>query len=111
VRITKDIFESRKSLSLWLFKLHNYVTKCQLKSNSIYNNTDVDFRKMTTIYETFRAKCTKSQKTNTNTDTGNGIHHTGGCTQPTKGGIRMRTIIHIKPFHDTKKYKSSIIVT
>lgn len=102
LRLTNSIFESRQSLSFWLFKLHNYITKCQTKSQLMFTNTNKDFQKMISFYEQFRAKCTTSR---------NRSHHTGGCTQPaTKGGIRLRSMIQIKPLCKTRHNHSSIKV-
>lgn len=103
LRLTSSVFKTRRTLSMWLFRLHNYVTRCQLKSNHepYYTNNSTGFKKMVVMYEQFRAKCTKSKD------------HSGGCTLPIrKGGIRMRSVIHIKPFLENNKVlkKSSIVV-
>lgn len=103
LRLTSNVFKSRRTLSVWLFKLHIYVTKCQLKlKQGPYENTSTDFNKMVAFYEQFRAKCTKPPSSE-------GGEHSGGCTLPAhKGGLRMRSVIHIKPF--TKKTLSRSII-
>ena len=90
--LTRRVFESRETLSLWLFKLHNYVTRCVTQSDFIpYGNSTSDYKKMVAFYEQFRAKCSSNSTTNARS-------HKGGCTQPLKNGIRLRTEIRIKPF-------------
>ena len=101
--LTRRVFDSRESLSLWLFKLHNYVTRCVTQSDVVcYNNSTADFKKMCAFYEQFRAKCTGNNNVRA---------HKGGCTQPLKNGIRLRTEIRIKPFVTrTRKQKSIAVV-
>lgn len=106
LRLTDKVFKSRRTLSMWLFKLHNYVTRCQLKSRRLeYTDTPTDFMKMVGMYEQFRAKCTTSSSKNNNRP-----QHTGGCTRPLKGGVRMHTVIQIKPFCNDSRKRSSIRV-
>jgi len=102
LRLTDKIFQSRESLSLWLFKLHNHIQKCQTKSNSkpMYSNTKTDFRKMVAFYEQFRAKCSNSKH-----------GHAGGCTQPMKNGFRLRSEIRIKPFSKKKSVQSIAVAS
>lgn len=90
LRLTDNVFDSRESLSFWLFKLHNYVRKCQTKRTPHYKSTKTDFKKMVAFYEKFRAKCPKTVHTNE-------IHTKHGCTTPLNGGIRLRSIVKVVP--------------
>lgn len=90
LRLTDDVFRSRESLSLWLFKLHNYVRKCQTNKEVVYPNTKAGFRHMVSEYSRFRARCPKKGAPNPRQ-----IHTKHGCTQPLNGGIRLRSVIRI----------------
>lgn len=103
LKLTASVFDSRESLAFWLFKLHNYVTKCTLKGTPMYTNSKTDFKKMVALYENFRAKCPSNAKARKNQ-----IHTKHGCTQAIKGGIRLRSVISVKPLC-TSRHKSSII--
>lgn len=86
LQMTKDTFESRESLVLWLFKLHNYVTRCNTDKTPFYKDTRGDFEKMVRYYSKFRATCRLPTKTD----------H-GGCNRPVKGGIRIKTKLKFVP--------------
>lgn len=103
LRLTARVFESRESFAYWLFKLHNYVTKCQIKSKPLYTNSKTDFKKMIAFYDNFRAKCPKIKTRK------NQIHSKHGCTHALKGGIRLRSVISIKPLCSSRS-KSSIVL-
>lgn len=90
LKLTDDIFDSRESLSYWVFRLHNYVRKCQTKKVPHYRNTKTDFKRMIAHYDRFRAKCKKTKPSKQ-------IHTKHGCTTPLNGGIRLRSIIKIVP--------------
>lgn len=90
LRLTEHVFDSRESLSFWLFLLHNYVRKCQTKGTPMYKNTKTDFKRMVAFYERFRAKCPKVKETKR-------IHTKHGCTTPLNGGIRLRSVVKIVP--------------
>lgn len=100
LKINDTVFASRESLAFWLFKLHNYVTRCQTGSVSLYNDTKRDFYRMVHFYERLRAKCIiHSDPTK----------HKGGCVLPVKkGGIRLRSVIRIKPWSVNKEKQPSI---
>jgi hypothetical protein len=93
LRLTDSVFESRESLAFWLFKLHNYVTCCQTDGTPTYKDTKRDFYKVVRFYETLRAKCSPVNDVK---------KHRGGCTVPLKNGMRMRSIIRIKPLSKTR---------
>lgn len=57
-QINDDIFKNRKSLTLWLYKLHNAVNK---KLNVSYNLT---YEKFVDTYELYRTKCTSNRECN-----------------------------------------------
>lgn len=92
LKLDDSVFESRESLAFWLFKLHNYVTRCNSKSISLYKDTKTDFYKMVTFYEKLRAKCSVKGGTK---------QHKTGCIHPLKkGGVRLRSVIRIKPWSE-----------
>lgn len=100
LQLNDTVFESRESLAFWLFRLHNYVTRCQTGKRSWYNDTKHDFYQMVQFYENFRAKCVTHKDTS---------KHKGGCVLPVKnGGIRLRTVIKIKPWSGSQDNKKSI---
>lgn len=103
LKLTTGVFESRESLAYWLFRLHNYVTKCTLKGSPTYNNSRTDFKNMVAFYENFRAKCSKNKPKK------NQIHTKHGCTQALKGGVRLRSVITVKPLCLSRS-KTSIII-
>ena len=94
--LKKSTFRNRESLTLWLFKLHNFV-RCKTKAPIVYPNNKKGYQKMLQFYEQFRASCNKKGKTK----------HTG-CAHAYYKGMRLRTKIHIKPF--CSKVKHSIAV-
>ena len=89
LKLTNKVFESRESLSMWLFKLHNYVRKCQTNKETMYPNTKYGFKKMVSYYARFRAKCPTSKVR------ARQIHTKHGCTQPLNGGVRLKAVIRI----------------
>ena len=106
LKLTTSVFESRESLAFWLFRLHNYVTRCTLKGSPMYTNSKADFKKMVAFYENFRAKCPTKSKARKNQ-----IHTKNGCTQAVKGGIRLRTILTIKPICSSRSKNSILLKT
>lgn len=93
LRLTNDVFRSRESLSMWLFKLHNYVRKCQTNKEMMYPNTKYGFKQMVSYYSRFRAKCPEKNKVHARQ-----IHTKDGCTQPLNGGIRLKAVVRISKF-------------
>jgi len=89
LRLTNNVFRSRESFSMWVFKLHNYVRKCQTNKDTIYSNTKHGRKQMISYYSRFRAECPKNKVH------ANQIHTKHGCTQPLRGGIRMRAVVRI----------------
>ena len=90
--LTDAVFETRESLALWLFRLHNYVTRCQTGGVPHYKDTKQEFGRMVRFYDQFRAKCSVTNVTK----------HKGGCTVPLhKNGVRMRSMIRIRPLSRT----------
>lgn len=88
LKLTNSVFANRETLSFWLFKLHNFVTKCTRGEISEYTNSKTDFNKMISFYSQFRATCTLPQKNN----------H-GGCNNPIKGGIKLKTKLRFVRFN------------
>jgi hypothetical protein len=88
LKLTDDVFASRESMSYWLFRLHNYVRKCQTNKVPFYKNTKTDFKRMVSYYDRFRAQCPKVKPTKQ-------IHTKHGCTKPLHGGIRLRSVVKI----------------
>lgn len=88
LRLNDSVFESRESLAFWLFRLHNYVTRCQTDGTPMYKDTKRDFYKVVRFYEALRAKCSPKKDVK---------KHRGGCTVPLKNGLRLRSVIRIKP--------------
>ena len=75
-RLNDAVMDSRKTLSMWLYKIHNKVNnKLNLKGPSFKNVWDK--------YESFRSKCTKT------------VIKKKGCTDPLKG-YRKRCFMNIK---------------
>jgi hypothetical protein len=88
LQLTSSVFENRESLSFWLFKLHNFVTKCNKGTQVVYKDTKQDFNKMLKFYSKFRATCTSPSK-----------NEHGGCGNPIKGGFKLKTklkFVHFK---------------
>jgi hypothetical protein len=102
LKIDDSVFESRESLAFWLFRLHNYVTRCNRKHVSLYKDTKKDFQRMVAFYENFRAKCSKSLGHK---------RHKEGCIHPLKkGGVRLRSVIRIKPWSEQNTKGSSLLM-
>ena len=86
-KLTDDKFKDTKSLSYWLFIVHNKVQEgiySRTKNKwdkPVYKNTKEDYKKAMKKYEIMRAKCYRNSY---------------GCTIP-KSGSRKRAEIHIVP--------------
>ena len=91
--LTDNALKCRKSMSMWVFFLHNAVQRSIfIKTQDIhdkpkYEDTTTDFTKAMAFYESFRAKCCKTSH---------------GCTVPLKGS-RKRSKIHIVKFSKPRK--------
>jgi hypothetical protein len=101
LKLTNKVFDSRESMAYWLFRLHNYVRKCQTNKKPFYKNTKTDFKKMVSNYERFRAKCPKDKNLPANQ-----IHSKHGCTTPLHGGIRLRSVITVIPLKQRCRSRS-----
>lgn len=100
LKLDDKVFESRESLAFWLFRLHNYVTRCQTDGVLMYKDTKSDFYRMVRVYGNLRAKCSSHKNART---------HKGGCTVPLhKNGVRLRSMIRIKPLTKTSPNKPSL---
>jgi len=87
VKLTKETMKNRKSVSKWVYNLHNHVNKMTGKP---HYKTYEDVRD---TYENFRSRCTStSTKTNTKEK---------GCTDSLYG-IKSKCILNIVP-KDSKK--------
>lgn len=100
-RLSADKFESRKSLSYWLFIVHNevqrgiYSRSKNISDKPIYTDSKADFKKAMKKYEPMRAMCYKNSY---------------GCIVP-KTGARKRTEIHIVPRNKCpKKRKDPLMI-
>ena len=82
-KLTMRELSSRRTLSLWLYRVHKRVNKRIGLPNGPDYNTIEEF------YEKLRATCSKGPK----------VH---GCTQPTRG-IKKRTIIYVVPRNCKKR--------
>jgi hypothetical protein len=91
--LTMDKFKNRKSLSLWLFRIHNYITTCQTNKPLLFENTPEDFNRFVETYSKIRARCSRKK-------TGK---YENGCVNPLKGGIKLRSVIAIKPLRISQK--------
>ena len=87
-------FKSRQTLTMWVFKLHNYILN-KTGKNLLYPNNNQGFQSMVQFYEQFRAKCTYTTQTKT--------HSEKGCTKAFYRGMRLRSTIHIRPMIQLKK--------
>lgn len=82
-----SVFKSRRTMSLWIFKLHNQVQQDiynkTKKETDIprFTNSQKDFKKAMSLYEPFRAKCEKNSF---------------GCVVPLKGSRKRTRIIIAK---------------
>ena len=79
-KLDMEVMKNRESLSRWLCKLHNKISKQTGKNIKIPYDECRDF------YEQFRARCTKKK----------GTQH-GGCTIPIHKGIKSKTVLRIVP--------------
>lgn len=84
-KLTWGAFQSRESLSRWVFTLHNAVNAKLCKP------VKTDLVGTLTFYEQFRAQCNKDKK---------------GCYTPVKGQPRRRSIIKILPLTQCKKQRT-----
>lgn len=84
-RITLGAFESRVTLSRWLFVLHNAVNEKLCKP------VKTNFLGTLTFYEQFRAQCHKDKK---------------GCYTPMQGQPKRRSIIKILPLTQCRKQRT-----
>ena len=85
IKLSPKIFKNRKTLSRWLYKIHeliNNMTNKTRKNKKTYNE-------IKEFYEHFRARCTKPS------DINKGQH--GGCTTPIHNGTKSKTILKIVP--------------
>lgn len=76
-----NVFKNRKSLSKYVYKLHNIVNK-QLNKTYIPSFDDVS-----NFYENLRSKCIKNKQTNEKLE----------CINPNYEGIKSKSIIRIIP--------------
>ena len=83
--LNKEVFKSRKALSVWVYRLHNYVRECQNKKKLIFQNNEADFHKHVVRYHRYRAQCLTHKQSHT------------GCTKPIRGGIRLKSRISVVP--------------
>tara|TARA_B100001094_G_scaffold333172_1_gene409229 strand:+ start:2033 stop:2548 length:516 start_codon:yes stop_codon:yes gene_type:complete len=97
LKLTTDVLKSRKSLSLWLFKVHNkvqndiYEKTEKTKDKPLFSNKSKDFMKAMESYETYRAECHKKTKSY-------------GCVKPMTGPKKCckLTIVPLCKFRKTK---------
>ena len=98
--LKKSVFKNRKTITLWLFMLHNQVQRdiysksLNIRDRPKYKDTREDYASVMRFYEQFRAKCTKDSY---------------GCVVPLKGG-RKRSKILILPLIKRKRANSIKIV-
>jgi hypothetical protein len=111
----KPVFASRDALSRWVHQLHTNV------NTMLQKPTTTSFEEMRNTYEHFRARCGTSQacgeaaasnaaqkmigggtlSTTRRRSRGSkgGTH--GGCTEPTRGGVKSRCVLNIVPVNST----------
>lgn len=82
-RLNRNTFQSRKSLSQWLFRVHNHINR-KTGKELVYANTEDGYKQMSQFYETFRAKC-ETKKTEL------------GCIKPLHKQNKMRCVLVLKP--------------
>ena len=91
--LDESVFKSRRSMSFWMFKLHNQVQQdIYNKTQNPYDipkftNSKDDFKTAMALYEPFRAKCVKNAS---------------GCVIPLKGS-RKRTRIVITKYSKPRR--------
>lgn len=78
LKLTKKVFDSRFSLSFWLFKVHNKISRDLDQFH--YRNTIRDFNKLYLKYHKLRANCE--------------VLH--GCKGKYYGHIKIRSLKHFK---------------
>lgn len=102
LKFDNRVLASRKTLSFWLFKLHNKVQQDIYKKSGLsrdkpkYSNSIKDFNKVYALYESFRAKCSRDPK----------VEY--GCTVP-DDGRKKRSKIYVSKMKDFKAHTSLII--
>ena len=104
LKLDDNVFESRETLAVWLFRLHNYVARCQSTGTPVYKDTKRDFYRMARMYDNMRARCVSADDTTKR-------QHKGGCTVPLlKNGVRLRSMIRIRPLSKTSPNKPSLTI-
>ena len=88
--LNESVMENRKSLSLWLYKLHNKVNKKLEKEKEheckdLHINSNPTFKDTWKRYETYRADCKPKQ-----------VKKQTGCTDALIGKPRLKAIIQIQ---------------
>jgi len=83
LKLSYDVFESRETLSKWLFHVHNHIN-IRTKNQLTYSNDKEGFKQMKGFYEQFRAKCDNKKKEI-------------GCTKSYHKGKKMRCVILLRP--------------
>ena len=102
LKFDNKVLASRKTLSFWLFKIHNKVQRDIYKRSGLerdkpkYSDSKKDFNKVYKMYEGFRAKCSSDPKVSY------------GCTVP-DDGRKKRSKIYISKMKDFKAHTSLII--
>lgn len=96
--LTMAKLKNRKTLSLWLFRVHNYIITCQTDKPLFYENTPHDFNRFVETYSKLRAQCSRKK-------TGK---YENGCVNPLKGGIKLRSVITIKPVPSSNNKRGSV---
>lgn len=100
-KLTLEKLKSRKTLSWWLFTVHNkvqdgiYSRSKKERDRPIYKDTKKDYKIAMSKLEPMRAKCYKNSY---------------GCTIPLKGE-KKRSEIHILPrYKCPKKHKDPLVI-
>jgi len=87
VKLTKETMKNRKSVSKWVYNLHNHINNMTGKSNY---KTYEDVRD---IYENFRSRCTTLNKNN---------KKEAGCTEFLYG-VKSKCILNVVPKNSRKQ--------
>lgn len=88
-RLDERTLQSRRSLSFWLFRVHNHINK-KTKKSLMYPNTSDGYQRMAQFYEQFRAKCSNKPSEI-------------GCTVPLhQKRPRLRCVLTVCPMKHTK---------
>jgi hypothetical protein len=86
-KLSYDVLKDRRTLSFWLYKVHNKVNKklgyCNPTFDEVWDK-----------YESFRSKCTKSPEVVEKIKK--------GCTDPLSG-LKKKCVIKIEPYVEEKK--------